>query len=229
MPKAPANFEKNVFINCPFDDPYAPLFNAIVFAVHDVGFRPRCALEASNAGQFRLTKIMDIISSCKYSIHDLSRTEIDKVTRLPRFNMPLELGLDLGCRRFGNTLHKGKVSLVLDIEPHRYEKFISDIKGQDIYEHNGSVEKVIDVVRDWLRNELDPRVVIIPSGKNIYQRYLAFQKALPSICSKLKWNVKKLPFGDFSFAVATWITENPIQAPPKSKARTSKASKKGKK
>jgi hypothetical protein len=38
---------------------------------------------------------MDIISGCKYSIHDLSRTELDKTTRLPRFNMPLELGLDL--------------------------------------------------------------------------------------------------------------------------------------
>ena len=228
MSRVPKNFERNVFINCPFDDPYTALFNSIVFAVHDVGFRPRCALEASNAGQFRLNKIMDIISSCKYSIHDLSRTELDKVTKLPRFNMPLELGLDLGCRRFGTALHKGKVSLVLDIEPHRYEKFISDIKGQDIYGHNDSQEKVIDIVRDWLRNELDPRKVIIPSGENIYLRYLAFQKALPSICSKLKWNVKKLPFGDFSFAVATWIIENPIQPNPRrSKARTSKAIKEG--
>lgn len=227
MPKAPANFERNVFINCPFDDPYTPLFNAIVFTVHDIGFRPRCALEASNAGQFRLNKIMDIISSCKYSIHDLSRTQIDKATKLPRFNMPLELGLDLGCRRFGVPFHQGKVSLVLDVELHRYEKFISDIKGQDIYAHGGSVEKVIEIVRNWLRNELDPRVVIIPSGENIYHRYLALQKALPSICAKLKWNVKKLPFSDFSFAVATWIIENPILAsPPKAKAKTSKVSKK---
>jgi len=210
MPKIPAYFERNVFINCPFDEPYAPLFNAIVFAVHDVGFRARCALEASNAGQFRLSKIMDIISSCKYSIHDLSRTEIDKDTKLPRFNMPLELGLDLGCRRFGSSFHKTKVSLVMDIELHRYERFISDIKGQDIYAHGGSAERAIDVVRDWLRNELDPRVVIIPSGKNIHDRYQDFQKALPSLCAKLSWNVKKLPFADFSWSVALWIEENPI-------------------
>ena len=140
MAKTPANFERNVFINCPFDEPYQPLFNAMVFAVHDIGFLPRCALEASNAGQFRLNKIMDIIGECKYSIHDLSRTELDRATRLPRFNMPLELGLDLGCRRFGTSFHSEKISLVMDVEAHRYEAFISDIKGQDIFSHEGSKE-----------------------------------------------------------------------------------------
>jgi len=213
MAKTPSNFEKNVFINCPFDDPYKPLFNAMVFAVHDIGFLPRCALEASNAGQFRLKKIMDIIAECKYSIHDLSRTEIDRKTRLPRFNMPLELGLDLGCKGFGTSFHAEKISLVMDVKEHRYETFISDIKGQDIFAHKGSVNKVIKVVRDWLRNEIDPRLVIIPSGEKIYRRYVHFQKGLPSICAKLQWDPDRLPFGDFSFAVATWISENPIQEP----------------
>lgn len=210
MAKKKTDFKRSIFINCPFDDPYKPLFNAIVFAVHDIGFLPRCALEASNAGQFRLNKIMDIISECKYSIHDLSRTDLDRTTRLPRFNMPLELGLDLGCRRFGSVVQNEKISLVLDVEEHRYEKFISDIKGQDVFAHEGKVDKVIEVVRDWLRNELDPRAVIIPSGKEINRRYLQFQKALPSICDKLTWNPDKLPFADFSFAVATWISENPL-------------------
>ncbi|MEA2238824.1 MAG: hypothetical protein QOC81_3548 [Thermoanaerobaculia bacterium] len=30
-------YERNVFINCPFDDDYAPLFEAIVFAINDAG------------------------------------------------------------------------------------------------------------------------------------------------------------------------------------------------
>jgi hypothetical protein len=210
MAKTPANFTRNVFINCPFDETYTPFFNAIVFTIHDIGFRPRCSLEASNAGQFRLEKIMDIISACKYSIHDLSHTALDATTGLPRFNMPFELGLDLGCRRFGGSLQKGKISLVLDIEAHRYETFISDIKGQDITARGNSVAEVIEVVRDWLRNELDPRIVIIPSGDNISSRYLDFQTTLPSICAKLKWNPSKLKFADFSFAVATWIEANPI-------------------
>jgi hypothetical protein len=124
--------------------------------------------------------------------------------------MPFELGLDLGCRRFGTSYQTGKISLILDIGPHRYEKFISDVKGQDITARGKTVQKIIEVVRDWLRNELDPRIVIIPSGENIFARYSAFQIALPSICTKLRWNPKKLKFPDFSFAIATWIKANPI-------------------
>jgi hypothetical protein len=51
MAKPPKEYEQNVFINCPFDDAYKSLFDAIVFAVQITGFRPRCAIEASNAGQ----------------------------------------------------------------------------------------------------------------------------------------------------------------------------------
>jgi hypothetical protein len=104
-PTPAKQYSQNVFINCPFDKEYSSLFDAIVFAVHDMGFRPRCALEARNAGQFRLEKILEIISQCKYSIHDLSRTELDPENRLPRFNMPFELGLDLGCKKFGSAAH----------------------------------------------------------------------------------------------------------------------------
>lgn len=153
---------------------------------------------------------MNIISECKYSIHDLSLTTLDSATGLPRFNMPFELGLDLGCRRFGNRVQREKISLVLDIEAHRYERFISDVKGQDITARGNTVGEVIGVVRDWLRNELDPRVVIIPSGENIAMRHAAFQLELPSICARLKWDAKRLKFPDFSFAIATWIEANPI-------------------
>ncbi len=210
MTKNHPDFHRNVFINCPFDNLYTPLFNAIVFVVRDVGFEPRCALEASNAGQNRLSKIFDIISECKYSIHDLSRTDLDPDSCLPRFNMPLELGLDLGCKRFGDIIRREKVILVMDIEPYRYQQFISDISGQDIYAHSGREKQVIEIVRNWLRQELDPRTTIVPGGKKVYQRYQKFQKTLPAICRKLNWEHNRLPFTDFSYAVAVWISENPI-------------------
>src|SRR5947208_16908333 len=95
------DYGRNVFINCPFDDSYKHLFDAAVFAVQAAGFYPRCALEARNSGQNRLYKIMDIISECRFGIHDISRTELTR-GNLPRFNMPLELGLDLGCWRYGS-------------------------------------------------------------------------------------------------------------------------------
>ncbi len=65
----------SVFINCPFDAQYRPLFEAIVFAVFACGFRPRCALEIDDASQVRIDKIFKIIAECKYGVHDISRTE----------------------------------------------------------------------------------------------------------------------------------------------------------
>lgn len=207
----PANeFERNVFINCPFDDIYTALFNAIVFAIHDVGFRPRCALEASNAGQVRLDKILNIIAECRYSIHDLSRTDLDQHTGLPRFNMPLELGLDLGCQKFGSARHRGKLCLILDTQPYRYQMFVSDISGQDIYAHHSDPEKVITIVRNWLRLGPHPQKARIPGGPTIIKRYRKFQLALPALCARLKLDPKELPFADFSFTVATWVRANPF-------------------
>jgi hypothetical protein len=213
MPKVsrPSNYDKNVFINCPFDNLYEPLFHAIIFTLYDMGFKPKCAKDVSNAGQVRFTKIQDLIENCKYSIHDISRTQLDPVNSLPRFNMPLELGLDLGCRRYGTSHLQEKVILVLDVELHRYQKFISDIAGQDIDEHRSGEENVITVVRDWLRPELDPKVVKTPNGANIYTRYREFQAMLPSICADLGWDINKLPFIDFSWAVYDWISKNPIK------------------
>lgn len=215
MPKAPvkrppAGFDKNVFINCPFDDKYLPLFRAVIFTVHDMGFRARGALEASNAGKVRIDKIQDIIAECKYSIHDISRTQLDKTHRLPRFNMPLELGIDLGCKRFGQAHEQEKVILVMDVERFRYQKFISDIAGQDVYAHGGTQRQIVEVVREWLRPELDPKKVIIPSGAEILKRYRAFRRGLPSICARLRWNPQKLGFVDYAYAVATWISAHPL-------------------
>jgi len=49
--KKDPSHEDSVFINCPFDEEYEELFDAVVFAVHDCGFAARCALEARDAGR----------------------------------------------------------------------------------------------------------------------------------------------------------------------------------
>ena len=73
----------------------------MVFTVHDCGFIARCALEEEDASQVRIDKIYNIIAECRYGIHDISRTELDENSGLPRFNMPLELGIFLGAKKFG--------------------------------------------------------------------------------------------------------------------------------
>lgn len=130
-------YDDFVFINCPFDDRYQELFRAIVFAVVDCGFSPRCALERSDSGETRIDKLFRIISECRYGIHDISATELDPVNRLPRFNMPLELGIFLGATRYGTTKQRRKSCLILDREQYRYQKFCSDIAGQDPKTHEG--------------------------------------------------------------------------------------------
>jgi hypothetical protein len=145
-------YEQNVFINCPFDREYAPLFEAIVFAVHDAGFRPNCARGRLDSSQVRLQKIVELISASRYSIHDLSRTALDEVNALPRFNMPLELGIDLGCKAF-SAAHSGKSLLIFDSARYRFQKFVSDLRGQDIHQHDNDAKVAATRVRDWLRTE----------------------------------------------------------------------------
>jgi hypothetical protein len=114
------------------------------------GRDPRSALEIYYSAQFRIEKIFRLIEACRFGIHDISRTEPDADSGLPRFNMPLELGIFLGAQRFGTRQHKTKNCLILDREPYRYQQFMSDISGQDISAHGGDPAALITKVRDWL-------------------------------------------------------------------------------
>lgn len=205
MPKKPSEYELNVFINCPFDEDYKPLFEAIVFAVQMAGFKSRCALEAGDAAQVRLEKIMHIIGECKYGIHDISRTELNEKD-LPHFNMPLELGIDLGCRRFGSQKQKDKRLLIMDKTEHRYQQFISDISGQDIKAHGTKLKSIVGLVRDWLRTECNASD--IPGGDYMYKRYKVFQRELPELRAALKLDLKKISFVDLSYTMQIWLEEN---------------------
>ena len=128
-------YEDSVFLNVPFDSKYKRIFDALVFAVHDCGFSARSALEIEDSGEARVDKILNIIEQSKFGIHDISRAGVDSVTRLARFNMPLELGFFLGAKRYGSKRHFQKRCLILDRESYRYRNFCSDISGQDIRAH----------------------------------------------------------------------------------------------
>ena len=193
----------NVFINCPFDTDYKPLFYAIVFTVHDCGFVARCALEEGDASQVRIDKIYSIIAECRYGIHDISRTELDENFGLPRFNMPLELGIFLGAKKFGTGEQERKKCLVMDREAYRYQKFISDIAGQDVLSHEKSSQEVVKVVRDWLRSASGRQT--IPGGGVIWKHYQDFREDLPQVAQKFQLEVEELIFNDYTFIVAEWL------------------------
>src|SRR5436190_3282167 len=205
MPES--QFEYGVFINCPFDAAYRPLFEAIVFAVQDCGYIARCSLEVTDASQVRIERIAGIIASCRFGVHDISRTEADTDTNLPRFNMPLELGMFLGAKRFGPSRHRSKTCLILDVERYRYQKFISDIAGQDIAAHNGNPDTAIKAVRNWL-SAATSKAVKIPGGAAIAKRYATFRAELPATCQRLQLNVEELTFSDYVLQVEEWLKLN---------------------
>jgi hypothetical protein len=202
-----SDYTNSVFINCPFDGEYLPLFHAIIFTVFDCGYIARSAREVDDSSEVRIDKIAKIISMCKLGIHDLSRTELDKETSLPRFNMPLELGLFLGAKRFGTGIQKMKVCLVLDKKPHRYQSFISDIAGQDIQSHNNEIPEAIRVVREWLNST--SKGIILPGGKKILERYRKFTSKLPALCEKVGLTIDEMIFNDYTAVIYEWLKENP--------------------
>lgn len=205
---AHADYNVNVFVNCPFDEAYLSLMEAIIFAIHDCGFIARSALEADDSAEVRIEKIAKIIKACKYGIHDISRTELSVATCLPRFNMPLELGLFLGARRFGSKDDKTKACLVLDSDKYRYQRFCSDIAGQDIQSHDACPETAIKVVRNWLRNNTCFTGIVIPGGSAMVERFRLFQSELPLLCNVLSLERHDLIFNDYTTLIAEWLKEN---------------------
>src|SRR6185503_10284670 len=198
MRKRQPDFNNNVFINCPFDPDYNRLFYAVVFTIHFAGFQARCSKEL-NDGSDRMRKIIGLIGNCKYGIHDISRVQ-------PRFNMPFELGLDIGFQEGGNRKYKKKSHLILATHQYRYKKYLSDLAGRDTAAHNDRVADIIVAVRDWLNDaeEVKKRHPL-PSGALIYEAYRKFRRRLPELCKESGLSMKHLTFSDYSYLVAKFI------------------------
>lgn len=200
--KQPADYDDSVFVNCPFDSQYKPVFNAIVFTIILCGFRARCALEIDDDSQPRIEKFFSIIERCRFGVHDLSRTELDDHSQLPRFNMPLELGMFLGVKRCGGRVQRQKTCLVLDTERYRYQKFMSDIAGQGIQAHGGEQRRAIAAVRNWLRTASGRT---LPGGAEVFRRYQLFERALPQVCRHAELDPAEVTFADFVSLAVEWL------------------------
>ncbi len=214
------SFETNVFINCPFDKEYQPLLWALLFAVIDCGFEPRIALENADAGAVRIEKIKDLIQTAQYSIHDLSRMEALrarffpwKARSFPRFNMPFELGLDLGCRNFGAAEHKKKKCLILEKEEYRYRQVLSDIAGNDIKAHNDEPETLVSCVRDWFHGQRSQPRAPMPSGFMVWDRYNKARSYIELTAQDRGYqpdNFTAMPVTEFIDFIKEWQEDNPV-------------------
>lgn len=200
------NYDFNVFINCPFDDQYKPLLQAITFTIHSCGFVARCALEDS-AQNIRFARILDIIGECRFGIHDLSRISLE-ANVMPRNNMPLELGVFIGVWRFGTAYDYEKEYLVLDSVPHRYKQHITDLGGEDLCIHRDDPAEVIRCIRDWLKPRARPaEQKLIASPGILFEQLTLFYEEAPAICDKRALRFNELSFTEFIEILADWLID----------------------
>lgn len=195
-------YELSVFLNCPFDEQYAPFFQAAIFAISDCGFSPCCALEVTDASEVRIHKIYSLIAECRLGIHDLSRTQLDEHSQLPRFNMPLEFGIFLGAKFLVEDQTHFLFLFVFAEESYRYQKYLSDIAGQDVASHHNDLRVLIGKIRDWLAGfSAEP----LPSGSVVWERYERFRKELNGFCKQVKHKPEELTYLDYLSHVKRFV------------------------
>lgn len=199
-------FSKSVFVNCPFDDEYEATLQAILFCIIFLGYTPRLAKERMDSGEFRLDKIREFIEASQYSIHDLSRCQASEKGELFRLNMPLELGLDYGCKKYFGGKRSNKKILILEKEPYRYQAAISDLAGFDISHHNGEYEIAMKNVRAWIVSSA--KISAPPAPTKIINSYYDFQEWNFETLLKEGYSEKdiyELPTSQLLECMSSWI------------------------
>lgn len=197
----------SIFINCPFDPEFLPFLRAILFTVLAMGCKPRSALEESDSSALRLEKIYKLINNCRFSIHDLSRTELSHSTGLPRFNMPLELGIFLGMKHLTSKGRQKKTCLIFVKDKHN-TAFITDINGLDVEGHGDQPEKVISSIRNWLCT--DARITGLPASV-VRGHFGKFEADLPEILNRIGYEPDEPRYGDILKIVGSWLEEHPVK------------------
>lgn len=142
---------KCVFLNCPFDADYEPLLDALIFATACCGMVPRSALESVDLAEPRIHRILNLIFSCKYSLHDLSRCRGEGEDALARFNMPLELGMAIGrMHAMDRNNPERHVWTALVPTGYVYQRVASDLAGYDPIRHDQTAQTLVPAVVQWL-------------------------------------------------------------------------------
>jgi hypothetical protein len=141
----PQTEDVDVFLNIPYDRDFVELFLAYIAGLAALGLTPHATIEIPG-GERRLDRIFSLVRACRYSVHDLSRVELDvRRPKTPRFNMPLELGLAIAWQKLNPGVHDW---FLFEAVRRRIEKSLSDLKGTDPYIHSGRASGLFRELRN---------------------------------------------------------------------------------
>lgn len=197
MPKRKKS-RTRVFLNVPYDTKFERLFLAYIAGISAYGMVPRATLQVTDSSR-RLEKILSLERSCTYSIHDLSRVQLDpRKPRVPRFNMPFELGL---CVSDANRRTGQKQNwFVFEAEANRLDKSLSDLKGTDPRIHDATVRGVLSGLCNIFRRP--GRQPSVPQMLQIYRRLRKSQPAILKRAGSGTLYTRRV-FGDVCVAAST--------------------------
>ena len=206
------DFERQVFVNCPYDDHYRELQRAMIFVLLRLGFEPCLAAQISDSGQLRMEKIKIQISTCRYSIHDLSLVIAKDGGECARMNMPYELGVDLGARWYGSSPLDRKQMLVLERTRGSVKKALSDHAGFDLRSHEGSVDNLIREIRAHFYAVLSAQpggvVADYPTHDDLWDEWIQFipwLQSRPDGKLRSHHEIKTMEAAEFKDKVRQWL------------------------
>lgn len=206
------DYDRKVFINCPFSPDHQELLRAMVFVIHRLGFIACVASQESDSGELRMEKIKRFIRECRHSIHDLSLVAAAKKGEVARMNMPYELGLDLGARWYGPTPLDQKKTLVLEKRRGSVKKALSDHAGFDIRAHEGSVDTLIRELRAHFYAFLSGQPGGIPKGFplhdeiwNEWVEFVPWVQSRPDGSLRSAEEIQSMEVAEFKDKVCEWL------------------------
>jgi len=207
MPPGPhPGFNKNIFINCPFDSKYNSLLKPILFAIIYFGFTPQIASQTADSGEQRINKILSLIRKSKYSLHDLSRIRSGRRGEFFRLNIPFELGIDYGCRRISGGYLAKKKFLVLGANPYDYRRALSDLGGIDAKSHGNDPKRVVIALRNWFVDTVHLKKVA--SGSAVWEKFVQFRSDFHDHKKKDGFSsrdLKMMPVREYIAAIRDWL------------------------
>ncbi len=167
----------SAFLNVPYDSEFESVYLAYIAGLAAFGLKARTTLEIPG-GARRLDRIFQLIQTCRYSLHDLSRVELNvRRPATPRFNMPFELGLAVACERMSR---KGThLWFVFESTRRRIYKSLSDLGGTDEHVHGGSVSGVLRELGNALVQSRRR-----PTMQQMFRVYREVEGSLPEVRSR---------------------------------------------